>query len=146
MENQNTTTPTLSAPKPQLSKAQQAIGVAAFVLLFISLFFGYRSGVARARSLDTYHSVDTLNTALGYYFKDQSEYPTQQQFQNQQILTINYLTTQPQPSDVSGACANDTTFDYSRPTAQTFQLQFCLQQGVKGLSVGEHVLTPSGVR
>lgn len=146
MENQNTTAVSPTAQKPQLSKAQQAVGVAAFVLLIIALFFGYRSGVARAHSLDTYHSVDSLNTALGYYFKDQEQYPTQDQFQNQQILTINYLTKQPQPSDVSGACSGNTTFTYSRPSLQTFQLQFCLEQGVKGLSAGVHTLTPSGVQ
>ncbi len=138
--------PVQTAPKPQLSKAQQAVGVAAFVLLLLALFFGYRSGIARARSLDTYHSVDVLNTALAYYFKDQSQYPTAQQFQNQQILTINYITTQPQPSDAAGVCAAQTSFAYSRPTAQTFALQFCLQQGVKGLSAGMHTLTASGVQ
>lgn len=150
MENQNTPavaqTPATLAPKPQLSKAQQAVGVVALCLLAGALFFGYRSGVARAHSLDTYHSVGALNQALGYYLKDQAEYPTQVQFQNQQILTLNYLTLQPTPSDASGVCAGDTSFAYSRPTATTFQLQFCLEQGVKGLSAGTHILTDSGVR
>ncbi len=132
--------------KLQLSTAQLAIGVAAFVLLLASLFFGYRSGVARAYSLDTYHSVSVISDALGYYFTDNNIYPTQQQFQNQEILTLNYLTAQPKPSDSSGVCAAQTDFNYARPSTQSFQLQFCLQQSVKGLSAGTHVLTQSGVR
>ena len=150
MENQNTqiTSPAvgLNEIQPQLSKAQIAAGVAAFVLLICSIFIGFRSGVARAHSLDTYNSVDALNQALGFYFKDQTEYPTQQQFEAQQILTVNYLTAQPSPTDASGVCAGQTDFSYNRPSAKTFQLQFCLQQSVKGLSAGTHILTDSGVQ
>ena len=150
MENQNTQTisPIIATNEiqPQLSKAQIAAGVAAFVLLLGSIFLGFRSGLARAHSLDTYNSVDALNQALGFYFQDQTEYPTEQQFDGQQILTVNYLTAQPAPTDASGVCTGQTSFSYNRPSAKTFQLQFCLQQAVKGLNAGTHILTDSGVK
>jgi hypothetical protein len=52
----------------------------------------------------------------------------------------------PVPTDASGACAKQSQFDYSRPTPQTFSLQFCLTQGVGGLSQGTHTLTNNNLQ
>jgi hypothetical protein len=139
--------PAPSLPRPRsITKPQLITGVAGFILLLASLGGGVSSGIARAKSLDTYRSVNTLNQALTYYFQDQNQYPTAEQFNNQQILTLNYLNVMPVPTDASGTCANQSQFAYSRPTQQTFSMQFCLSQGVNGLSGGLHTLTNNSLK
>ena len=133
--------PAVAIKKISITRPQLIVGVAGFILLLISVAWGGYSGVSRARSLDTLRSVNTLNQALTYYFQDQNQYPTAEQFSNQQILTLSYLSSMPVPTDASGQCSKLAQFDYSRPTSQTFSLQFCLTQGVDGLSQGAHTLT-----
>jgi hypothetical protein len=133
--------PPVAIKKSSITRPQLIVGVAGFILLLGSVAWGSFSGASRARSLDTLRSVNTLNQALTYYFQDQNQYPTAEQFSNQQILTLNYLTSMPVASDASGSCAKQGQFNYSRPTPQTFSLQFCLTQGVGGLSQGAHTLT-----
>lgn len=138
--------PPAATKKTSMTKPQLIVGVAGFILLLLSVAWGSYSGASRARSLDTFRSVSTLKQALNYYMKDQNQYPTADQFSNQQILTLNYLSSMPVPTDASGACASQTKFDYSRPTPQTFSLQFCLTQGVSGLTQGMHIMTNNNLQ
>jgi hypothetical protein len=138
--------PPVSIKKISITKPQLIVGVAGFILLLGSVAWGSYSGASRARSLDTLRSVKTLNQALTYYFQDQNKYPTAEQFSNQQILTLNYLTSMPVPTDANGACSTQNQFGYLRPTPQTFSLQFCLTQGVGGLSQGTHTLTNNNLQ
>lgn len=123
------------------SRLQLIVMVVAFVLFVLSLGWGIFSGFAYAKSVATYNNVDILNTALGYYFKDQGVYPTADQFYNQQVLRLLYLNGMPKPEDASGACSAYTDFVYTQTNPKNFSLKFCLLQGVHGWPAGVNVLS-----
>jgi len=106
---------------------------------------GIFSGIARAKSLDTYNSVSKLYQSLQYYEKDESQYPTLEQFHDQQVLVPNYIDKMIFPTDSDGLCKGQTEFAYQRISPQSFQLQFCLEKKVNGLVAGNHIIGEQGL-
>lgn len=126
--------PTAAAAHP--SRLQLITAVVAFALLALSIGWGALSGMAHAKSKETYASASALYQAIQYFYSDQGSYPSADQVLNQQVLTLDYLNTQPVPFDVSGECSAYPTFGYTRDTLQSFTLSFCLLQGVGGYHAG----------
>jgi hypothetical protein len=134
---ENLTAPAANPATPAKANRLQLItSVVAFVLLALSLAWGVLSGIANAKSRETYASVGNLYQAVQYFYADQGSYPSVDQVMNQQVLTLDYLSAQPVPVDVSGKCAAYPEFEYVRNSSQSFSLSFCLLQGVGGYPAG----------
>ncbi len=143
---QNTLTGQQAAPQIS-SKLQSTILIVVFVLFVLFIFFGILSGLSFARSKATYANVQIINQGLTYFYSDQDHYPTADQYYNGRILaTYNYMSDVPRPEDANGACKSYPDFVYSQSGPKHFALQFCLTQGVAGLSSGVHTLTDKGLQ
>ncbi len=136
-----------SARNMPKEKLQLVILVAVVILFVLVLLWGIFSGLALGKAQSTYRQVDNINTALGYYFKDQDRYPTADQFSNQKILVPYYMQAMPIPESAgSGVCSNYKDFLYSQKSPKTFTLQFCLNAKAYGVSKGVHILTEQSLQ
>ena len=130
----------------KLIRVQKMILWAAVFLFVAGIGLGIISGITYAQSRATYQNALEVREALRYYRDDQDRYPSADQFRNQNILVPYYLDRLPSPVGASGTCAQYGAFVYSQASSRDFSLQFCLEQGVAGLSAGVHTFTEQGVR
>jgi type II secretory pathway pseudopilin PulG len=130
----------------QRSRLQSYFLAAAFILFTASLVLGIFSGVSSGKDQATYKNLATISNALQFYYSDQDRYPSETQFNDQKILVPFYTSAVSKPVNAEGVCKNFDNFIYTQQAPSNFQIDFCLEQGVNGLSRGFHSLTEKVVR
>ncbi len=122
-------------------RLQSLILTAAFILFAGAMVLGIFRGVTWGKDKATYKDVQTISSALQFYFSDQDRYPTATQFNDQKVLVPFYLSALPAPENVGGACSSSDQFIYTQSQPANFTLQFCLQRVSYRLDAGSHLLT-----
>ncbi len=125
----------------KFSKSQVAIFICSAAIFLLAAVLGSLSGITSGQSEATYVEARNVARAVQYFKSDQGQYPTEDQFVNQQILAPLYLQAMPKPEDASGICAKYPEFNYGPSGKYGYLLQFCLKQGVAGFPSGENYFT-----
>lgn len=116
----------------------QKIVLGLVVTLFIvANSFAVVYGVRAAHSRAVLSTVRELELALDFFLKDQTRYPSAQEFAT--ISTFGqYLSSWPVPRFVSGPCVE--SFSYRQIGLKHYELSFCLPAPAQGLTSGVHTL------
>ncbi len=130
-----------TALEPKFSRVHIIIFICAAAVFLLAAVFGALSGISYGKSEATYAQARDIATALKFFNADQGQYPTATQFSSQMILSPIYMSTMPQPEDVSGSCSKYPQFAYDLNSTYGYVLQFCLLQGVGGAQAGVNYLT-----
>jgi hypothetical protein len=94
-------------------------------------------GIRAAHSRAILSTVHELERALDFFLKDQTRYPSAQEFAT--ISTFGqYLSSWPVPRFISGSCAE--SFSYRQTGLKHYELSFCLPAPAEGLASGIHIL------
>lgn len=128
------------------SKLQSYLLAAAFILFVLSIVMGIFAGVATGKDEATYKNVSAIFDALNFYKTDQDRYPTEAQFNDQQVLIPFYMSSIPKPENIEGICSNFNNFKYSQQKASSFSLDFCFEKGAYGLGKGFHTVTEKSIQ
>jgi hypothetical protein len=117
----------------------QKVVLSIVVILFIaSMGYAGRAGLRAAQSNAVLKNVAQLQVALDFFLKDQTRYPSAQEF-----TTISafgqYLNTWPVPDFPGNLCPQ--SFSYRQTSLKHYELSFCLPASAQGLAEGFHTVT-----
>jgi 4-amino-4-deoxy-L-arabinose transferase-like glycosyltransferase len=76
--------------------------------------------------------------ALNYFYQDQNRYPSALEFDDQNTM-LSYFTSFPLPEFISASCSK--SFDYKRPSDNSYGLSFCLPAANGQFSSGWNTVT-----
>ncbi len=119
---------------PSKYLAQLLTVLAAAVILLLTVSAGADEGKALAQSEAVLNNAGSLAKGLHYFYGDQQRYPTAAEYSGDANLMLNYFNAFPPRDLSSGQCP--LSFDYQRPTAQTFKLDYCLSASWSGFLAG----------
>lgn len=112
----------------------QNILVGFLALLFIlGVWWALVSGSRAGKSAVILKNTAAVRDGLQYFLADQNRYPTAVEFQDRNIM-LNYFSAFPAQQILGGSCTQ--TYDYSSPTAKTFELDFCLPKAKASFTAG----------
>ncbi len=103
------------------------------VLLFGMIFWGINKGKAQGRAEAAYTTAENVFLGLQNFYSDQDRYPSLSEFSDQAIM-LSYLSVFPLPDFPDKTCSQ--SFVYKRPSADSFQLSFCLPVSFQGFNKG----------
>ncbi len=98
---------------------------------------------AKARDARRVSDVKQIQTALELYYNDQGDYPASTTAL--QPAYMGTVPTAPTPADGS-ACASENSYTYTKATAGTYTLTYCLGAATGGLPIGLGTATPAGIK
>ena len=117
----------------------RAIGISLVGLLFIlTIFFGARSGLRRAQSMAVLDNVTQLKQAIDFFRSDNNRYPSAVEFASAATMGV-YLEPFPAHDFISDVCQHSYTYRYVNQ--QRYELSYCIQTGVRGVTEGTHLFT-----
>jgi type II secretion system protein G len=95
-----------------------------------------------------------IMTALELYYNDNGGYPvasgssptTRPSASAGNPTFSTYLPIYPDYPTPSGSNCGSTYYTYTRPTAETYTIVFCLQNATGGLSAGTHTASQTGIQ
>jgi hypothetical protein len=108
------------------------------LLLTLGVIWAVLAGISAGKSSTVLKNAAALDQGLAYFFADQNRYPTGLEFQNRNLM-LNYFSTFPPATIAGGKCSQ--TYQYSNPTAKSFELDFCLPKAVGGFAAGWNKVT-----
>ncbi len=103
------------------------------LLLGLGVLWAAVAGSRAGKSAVVLQNTAALQDGLKYFLADQNRYPTALEFQDRNIM-VNYFSTFPPQDITGGSCAK--SYDYTSPTAKTFDLAFCLPKARDGFVAG----------
>lgn len=114
---------------------QNLLLIGLILLLGVGLWWALTAGIRAGKSKIVLKNAAALRTGLNYFLEDQDRYPTALEFQDKNIM-LNYLSPFPPVNVVSGICKQ--SFSYKSPTADTYELTFCLPKASGGFPAGQN--------
>jgi hypothetical protein len=112
---------------------QNLLIILLLVFLALGVLWAVVSGSRAGKSAVILKNAAALKDGLQYFQADQNRYPTAVEFKDRNIM-LNYFSAFPPQTLPGGSCTQ--TFDYSSPTAKTFELDFCLPKAKAGFLAG----------
>jgi hypothetical protein len=122
---------------PQKIKSILGSLVLAVVLLFI-VFWAASNGQKAAQAAIIIQTGQQATKALNYFYQDQNRYPSALEFDDQNTM-LSYFTSFPLPEFISASCSK--SFDYKRPSDNSYGLSFCLPAANGQFSSGWNTVT-----
>jgi len=105
----------------------------AAVILFWVILAAVGSGRTKSKTELVLKNVESINTALEYFYSDQDRFPSVLEFGNANIMEV-YLDPFPPAEVVSDNCSQ--SFEYKRPKINSYELSFCLPKEADGFNEG----------
>ena len=91
------------------------------------------SGRTQSKMKLVLKNVESISTALEYFYSDQDRFPSVLEFQNKNVMEI-YLDSFPPTEVVFKNCQQ--SLEYKRPKINSYELYFCLPKKVDGFKAG----------
>jgi type II secretion system protein G len=105
----------------------------------------------KARNARRVADIKQVQTALELFYNDNNAYPSSIDFSgtgqiHSATTSITYMTivpSNPAPR-ADGPCTN-SNYTYTRPSASSYYIYYCLSEATGGITAGPNYATPSGI-
>ncbi len=109
------------------------------VVLLLLTVWGWSSGVRAAKSKRTLKDAQAITQGFAEFYKDQNRYPSTVEFDDNNLMRT-YISNFPPQQYSTPTCPK--IFDYFNPSADTYELRFCLSKSVDSYVAGWNTLKP----
>lgn len=107
--------------------------VLSIIILLLVFWVGVSSGIAKSQAQVTFEQAKQIKQAMDYFYNDNNRYPTDVEFADQNIMS-SYFRNFPAQQFNSSVCPQ--SFVYKQLSADSYQLNFCLETAVSGFGKG----------